>query len=507
MICLSIWGISCAQSPSEWELLIQQNSVFDVWIEGGGILDGSGRSTYEADVLIRADEIVYIGPVEPSKIQVQQHIEAKGKYVTPGFIDTHAHGDPLRKGAFQNFLSMGVTTVVLGQDGYSPPVQDMDVWMQEVDQQPLGTNVLMFMGHGTLRELTNVGSETDLSSGQQQALEVLLRKALEAGCWGLSTGLEYTPGRYATTDELMGLARIVGEYDGILMSHIRNEDDDQLEASLNELLSLGSQCRVHVSHIKSVYGKGTQRAQQIRAVLDSARQAGVLATADLYPYMASYTTIGIVFPGWARPPHDFSKVLRNRKAELRTYLQQRITKRNGPEATLFGTAPYTGLTLADIARQKRKSFDAVLMEDMGPQGASAAYFIMDENLQEHLVQDSLTMICSDGSPTMHHPRGYGSFAKVIESFVIEKKLLSLKEAIWKMTGLPAQTLGLSDRGILAKGMKADLLVFDPEEIHATATYDAPFQLATGFDFVLVNGKLAKEGTVFHKESVGRVLRK
>lgn len=222
--------------------------------------------------------------------------------------------------------------------------------------------------------------------------------------------------------------------------------------------------------------------------------------------MASYTTIGIVFPDWARPPQDYREVLRTRRPALAQYLRRRIAQRNGPEATLFGTAPYTGKTLAALAKESGRPFEEILMDRITPQGASAAYFIMDDSLQSALLATPWIMLSSDGSPSMHHPRGYGSFAKMIETYVLGRNLLSLEQAIHKMSGLPAQTLGLQKRGTISRGFKADLLIFDPKRIQAKASYAEPHQLAVGMEIVLVNGKVALQSDTFSPLLYGKVLK-
>lgn len=506
-LLLLVNALTACRPLSSFDRFIQQSGThFDLLIAGGTLIDGSGQPGYPADLLVRDGEIVYTGPVDSSKIELEQWIDARGKVVCPGFIDPHAHGDPLRTPAFENFLAQGVTTIALGQDGFSPSEADTEKWLSAWEAQATGPNILPFVGHSSLRELAGIGTATEVADEQLQRLCGLLEQALQAGCWGLTTGLEYVPGTYATETELLALARVVGQGGGLLMSHLRSEDDEQIEAALDELLRQGQYCRVQVSHIKVVYGKGAARARQILQKLHAARRLGVEVTADWYPYTASYTGIGIVFPAWAKAPHNYEQVKQQRRAELARYLRMRVEKRNGPAATLFGSGPYAGQTLAEVAAQSGKAFEEVLIE-LGPTGASGAYFVMDEALQATLFKDSLVMVCSDGSPGMRHPRAYGSFARVVETFVIEQKLLPLHEAIYKMSGLTAAALGLDDRGRIAPGMKADLLVFDPQAVRETATFEQPHQLAEGFEYVLVNGQMVKQGPEFTGTLPGKLLRK
>lgn len=488
--CFAIFCVSCKppEVKSFASFLREEGANFDIWIRNGIVIDGTGSSAYLADVLIRGKEIVYTGWVDPVKIEAREIIDASQQIVTPGFIDAHAHGDPLRTPNFENFLRMGVTSICLGQDGSSVTVAELPDWLAKIDSLHPGVNIIPFIGHGTIRGESGIGYQEQPSDSLINVMNSLLDQALDQGCYGLSTGLEYTPGTYASAEELIALAKTVGQKERLIMSHIRNEDDNAVQASLEELIALADYCAVHASHLKVVYGKGEKRAEEILDLLFAkARPHSV--TADLYPYTASYTGIGIVFPAWAKPPADYEQVKQKRRTKLGDFLRKKIQQRNGPEATLFGTARYAGLTLADLEKAQGRPYEEILM-DIGPTGASGAYFIMDTPLQERLLQHPKVVLGSDGSPTMRHPRGYGSFAKAIETYVVQDSLLALEAAIHKMSGLTAQTLGLSDRGTLAPGKKADILIFDPMAIKASATYAEPHQFAQGFEQVLVNGEFA-----------------
>ncbi|MDG1528697.1 MAG: amidohydrolase family protein [Polaribacter sp.] len=476
----------------------------DIAIINGNIIDGTGAKDYKSNIYIKGDSIVYIGKIESPDLKIGKIIDAKGKFVSPGFIDLHAHGNPLRTPDFENFLAMGVTSIVLGQDGSSPKVQDLKTYLNSVNQQNLGVNIIEFVGHGTLRNLAGIGIKSKISATELESLKSILQEQLKFS-FGLSTGLEYAPGLYAEESELIELAKIVGEQDKIIMSHMRNEDDDELKKSIDELAKQGKYTRVHIAHLKSVFGKGAQRANQILDNIKQIRKSGVQLTADVYPYMASYTGISIVFPDWSKTTKQFTVAKRNRKTELETFIRNKVNLRNGPEATLLASAPYTGKTLAEAAASKNKPFEKFLVEDVGPQGTSAAYFVMNKELQETLLQDDLVGICSDGSKTGFHPRGHGTFAKIIENYVIKGSLLSLEKAVQKMTSYPAEILQLKDRGLLKIGKKADIIIFNPINVKATATYVNPHQLATGFDMVLVNGKLVRENEQLKTSLSGKVL--
>lgn len=473
--------------------------LFDIWIKNGTILDGLGGPAVQADIYIKDDNIHFVGKLN-QPFFAKDTIDAKGKIVSPGFIDPHAHGNPFNTPAFQNFTSMGVTTIALGQDGSSLSPSDHAGWLHAVDSLSLGLNIVPFIGHGSIRKESGIGFNTNPSNEEIESMTHLLDKAMQEGAFGMTTGLEYTPGRYANQNELDELAKVVGNYDGLIMSHMRTENDATMESDLAELFSQGDYANIHVSHMKVVYGNGAERAQEILQLLDQKRgQSSFNVSADVYPYLASYTTIGILFPEYALAPNHYETVRETKRNELLHYVREKVMRRNGPEATLFGTHPYKGKTLKQVSEEMNIPFEELLVDHIGPSGASAAYFTMDSDLQYRFLTDPHVMISSDGSPTMHHPRGYGSFAKVIEQFVVEDSLLSLEEAIRKMTSLPAEMMSLQDRGILRKGYKADIIIFDPLYVKARATFDDPHQYAKGFETIIINGKFG--------EGSGKILRK
>lgn len=508
--CLSLIACNTKTDP-ELEKLLSETKSFDILIQGGRIIDGTGAAPFLGDVLIKGDEIAYIGEVDTTKIEIGTIIPAAQRIISPGFIDAHAHGDPITDTSMINFLAMGVTSILLGQDGASPNYFDIHIpgptqWLQQMARYDLQPNIAYLLGHGTLRRMANVPDKEAPSTEQQTEMNRLLSDALAAGFYGMSTGLEYVPGLFAAEEELIELAKVIGEKDGLIMSHMRNEDDDALDESINELIRQGAHCRVHIAHLKAVYGKGPARAQEILNKIDKAQGEGIFLSADVYPYMASYTGIGILFPDWSKTAEDFALAKSQRSQALRDYLYQRVQQRNGPEATLFGTGPYAGKNLAQVAEETGKSYVDILME-IGPNGASGAYFIMDESLQEQFIASPLIIYSTDGSPKMRHPRGYGSFAKIIQRYVGEKGLLPLELAIHKMTELAAKTIGFEKRGRLAPGFKADILVFDETQVEATANYENPYQLAKGFDEIIVNGKLVRSAGKWQDISAGKLLRK
>jgi len=296
---------------------------------------------------------------------------------------------------------------------------------------------------------------------------------------------------YAQPAEIAALGQAVARFGGVAMSHMRSEDDDRVEQSIREHVEASWPARTHVSHLKVVYGEGADRADRLLQALEEYRRSGTELTADIYPYTASYTGVGILFPEWAMPPTDYAEVLATRRDELRAALEARMIRRGGPGALLFGSGPHVGKSLAQVAEEAGQAFADVLLE-VGPRGGMAAHFVMDEALQGRLLVDPHVAIASDGSPGGSHPRGAGTFAKWIGEFAVRDGLVPLEEAVRKATGLPASILRLPDRGVLREGAVADAVLFDPSRVRAHADYVDPTAQAEGFDLVLLNGTPAFE---------------
>jgi len=496
---------ACLVGRASNDASISPSSSGDLLIRGGLVLDGTGSAPKLADVLVRGGKIEAVAPHGRLQATPSVHvIDAAGRVVAPGFIDPHSHGDPLETPGFENFLAQGVTTITLGQDGSSPATADFPKLFTEYEAKGLGVNIAMFVGHGSLRAASGIGQSAHPSDEALAQMAQMLDAALDH-TFGMSSGLEYQPGLWASSGELEALAKVVGARDRVIMSHMRNEDDDQLDAAIDELLAQGRFARVHAAHLKSVYGQGTERGRAIIQRLQQARASGIEVTADFYPYTASYTSVSLIFPVWAKTQADFEANKITRRADLLQHLRHRVLARNGPGAMLMANAPYTGMALDAVAKQLGKPFEVALVDDLGPNSGSAAYFVMNEALQGALLEGEMVMVGSDGSPTGFHPRGHGSVARIIEREVLEFQRLSLASAVKKMTSMPANVLGLKDRGRIATGMVADLVVFDPEAVQETATFENPHQLAEGFDWVFIGGQLAFESGQGTVDRLGRVL--
>lgn len=505
-------GAACAVLPSPLLRAARRESTPGWLLRDVLLVDGTGAPGRRTDVLVRGDRIERIGRTSARHARGRRVVEGGGRVLAPGFIDLHAHGDPLKQ-AYTPFLAMGVTTVVLGQDGGNPGLpgaretaDGLPAWMDAVAGGAPDINVATLSGHGTLRRRAGIGDGTRRpSDAQLERLRSILEADLRAGAFGMSTGLEYVPGRYAEPRELAALGPVLAAVDAVVMSHMRSEDADDVRASIHELVAAAGPARAHVSHLKMVYGQGEDAAVELLAFMQSLRSPAQPLTADAYPYEASYTGVAILFPEWALPPADYAAVREARHDELRAYLEQRMTRRGGPGALLFGTGPHAGRRLDEVARARGLPFADVLLE-VGPGGGQAAHFVMDRALQDRLLLDPKVAVASDGSPGGSHPRGAGTFARWIEEFAVRTTRVPIEEAVRKATSFPASILGLADRGTIREGARADLLLFDPARIHAKADYVDPTAHSEGFDLVMINGQAAfEDGAAVGR--AGRMLRR
>ncbi|QNA86583.1 amidohydrolase family protein [Sphingomonas sp. So64.6b] len=481
-----------ASWPARAAALAERSTLFREVL----LVDGTGAAPRLADILLTGDRIARITPPAASGLgSAARVIAGEGRILAPGFIDTHSHGDPLKE-SFESFLAMGVTTIVLGQDGDGPRIRkDLDPrsWMNAIDRVRLDVNVALLASHGTLRRAAGVSDAVrHLDSAALERMAAQLEIELRAGAFGLSYGLEYVPGIYSETAELTNLGRVVSRHGGVVMSHMRSENDDEIEASIDELITSSLPARPHISHLKVVFGKGEQRARELLASLAAKRRQGIDLTADEYPYTAGYTGIDLLFPQWALPPTDYASVVATRRQELRDHLEKRMIRRGGPEALLLGSKPYAGKTVAQASQEAGLHFADFLIK-LGPEGGSGAHFTMDKALQDTLILDPFVAISTDGRPGMRHPRATGTYAKWIEEYVVRDRKLPIEEAVRKATAFPAGIMRFADRGVIRVGAKADLILFDPAKVKARSTYVDPFAMAEGFDLVMVNGRAAFAG--------------
>ncbi|MEZ5757734.1 MAG: amidohydrolase family protein [Emcibacteraceae bacterium] len=487
------------------------NLTYDLYISGGSIVDGSGEPSYAGDLLVKGDKIAYVGTVDASKVKAVDTINAAGKVVSPGFIDAHSHGNPLSEDNdyLRSFLRQGITTVILGQDGSNPGGSNgmsISQWISEVDAHGTAPNIATLIGHGSIRTLSGGGEKDKVTPEEQQKMEQLLIDGMAEGAYGMSTGLEYVPGRYADTEEMAGLAKAVGAHDGLISSHMRSEDDDLVAASIDELLAQGRYARVNATHIKVVYGKTREQGDAVLKQIRDARAAGIHVTADVYPYLASFGDMSYLYPEWAKRESEFNDAAINRREEFREFLRAKIKRRNGPGAILISNGEYAGKTLEEICAITGKSPEDQII-DFGHNGPATAHFIMSKETQDAFITAPDVSISTDGSPTMRHPRSFGSFPKVIEEYVVRDKMMPIELAVNKMTGQTANIFDIQTRGLLKEGYGADILVMDLDNLRANTTWTDIYAEPTGFDYIIVNGKVTDPSVKADKPTFGRVLLK
>jgi len=485
----------------------------DLILRGGTVIDGSGSPGRRADIGIAGARIVFIG--DAGKQTARRTIDATGLIVTPGFIDPHTHtvedlADPKRS-RNDAYLMQGVTTVATGNDGGSPKA--IGVELAKWTRQGIGTNAVLFIGQGTVRGQVMGMSDAKPTPTQMEQMKSLVDKAMQEGAIGLSTGLYYTPGGYASTEEVIELAKVAAAHHGIYDTHMRDESSYSigLLASVQETIRIGEEAHlpVMISHIKALGADVWGQSNDVIAMIDAARKRGVDVVASEYPYTASGTSVAAsLVPPWAMVD---GKMLANLDdPAIHPRLIKEMTenlRRRGGAATLLMTSAkdksIVGKTLAEIATARNESAIEAAIEILKAGGSSVASFNMKEGDIEAFMRQPWVMTCSDGSTG--HPRKYGTFPRKFHEYVFTRHVISLEAAIRSSTSLPAATLGLKDRGLLKPGYFADVLVFDPKTYNERATYVEPEVLSTGVRYLLVNGKLAVDQGELMPVLAGRAL--
>ncbi len=455
---------------------------YTIIIRAATIYDGSGKPGFVSDVAIHGDTIAAIGDL--SYALAKQEIQANGLALSPGFIDAHSHHD---RGMFgmrdmPACVSQGITTIVVGQDGGSHfPLSD---YLKEIEAKPVAVNVASYSGHNTLRDSVIEGDYKRVCTPEEiEKMKRMLKQDMEAGALGLSTGLEYDPGIFSDPGEVLALAQIAKQFNGRYISHIRSEDRYFWRA-VDEIINIGKETNipVQISHVKLAMKSILGQSEKLIKKLDSARAAGINITADIYPYTFWQSTMTVLFP--ARNFKD------RREAEFA------LTEITTPEGVLLGTysldTSYVGKTLAEISSLRKTDPPKTLMDliaevETRKGDESVIVTSMAENDIATIMKWQHAVICSDGSGVGRHPRGYGSFTKVLRYYVREQKALSLEEAIHKMTALSAENIGIEKRGKISVGHYADLVLFDPNRIADQATPQYPQLQSTGIEKVWVNG--------------------
>ena len=509
---------------------LRQSSAqdWDVLIRNGTVMDGTGQPGFRADVAVRGDRIARVsrGALDPSR--AARVIEAEGLVVAPGFVDIHTHLDPLlRLPGGESHVRQGVTTALGGPDGSSP--WPLEAYLQEADSLGVGLNVAYTVGHNTVRRAVMGLEDRAPTRDELEEMRRLVAREMDAGAWGLSTGLKYLPGAFSEVDEVVELARVASVRGGLYTSHLREEGLGLLE-SVAEAIEIGRRAEIPVvlTHHKVVGAPMWGSSSRTLAMVDSARAAGTDVMIDQYPYTASYSGITILVPAWAMAGGTDALLERMDDPVLADSIlagieDNIVNDRGGNDLrrVQFGLVPWDrsleGRTLYDWAiREGLEPTPAtgarLVVEAVRRGGASGIYHAMSEEDVEAIMGHPQTMIGSDGRLVAPgdghpHPRWYGTFPRVLGLYARERGLLSMEQAIRKMTAMPAARIGLRERGQLRTGWYADLVVFDPETVRDRATFQEPHQYPDGIPYVLVNGQLVVESGSFRDVRSGRVLKR
>ncbi len=489
-------------------LLLMQAAPYDVIVAGGHVIDGAGNPWFRADVGIRGDTVAAVGDLSQASARVR--IDAKGRMVAPGFIDIHSHGG---RGLFavpaaENYLREGVTTMIEGPDGSS--AVPLGKFLDKVKQTGVAINVGSFVGHGSIRAEVLGLVNRQATASELEKMRGLAKQAMLDGAFGLSTGLFYVPGNFASTEEVIELAKVVGAMGGIHQSHMRDEGD-RIEEAVRETIRIGEegQLPTQVTHHKIIGRANWGKSVATLKLVEAARARGVDVTIDQYPYTASSTGLAALLPQWALEGGQKATVERLNAPDARARIKAQIVVnlrdgRGGGDAKNVTVAScgfdesLAGKSLAELTRARgvALTFEEVAETTMAMQmrgGCSMVYHAIWEEDVGRIMRSPYTMIASDGDIPVFgkaapHPRSYGTFARVLGEYVRVQHVLTLEEAVHKMSGMPAQRLGIADRGLLRVGMKADVVVFDVETVGDKAEFERPHQYSVGVSDVVVNGK-------------------
>ena len=500
---------------------------YDIIIRNGQILDGSGEQAFSADIGIRGDQIIKVKA--NLKGTAEREIDATGHIVSPGFIDLHAHLEPMvidREA--QSHVRQGVTFALGGPDGGGP--LRIGKYLDSLQAGGIGMNVGYLIGHNTVRNEV-LGMVDRVPAAQElEDMKALIQAAMDEGAFGISTGLKYLPGTWAKLDEIVALSQVAAQNDGIYTSHLR-EEGLQLMDGVGEAIDIAEQADIPVvlTHHKVVGFPMWGSSTQTLAMVDSARAAGLDVMIDQYPYTASHTNIGILIPSWSMEGGRYDKFAERcadpvlRDSIKRGIIFNLINDRGGNDLrrvqfSRFNWKPeLEGKSLYDWARAEGiepsiENGAELVIEAQLHRGANCIFHAMSPEDVERIMQHPHTMVASDGRLSQPgnghpHPRAYGTFPIVLGEYTREKGVLDLPTAVYKMTGLPAKRLGLSNRGLIKEGYLADLTIFDPQTVNAQSTFDTPHQYPVGIPYVMVNGQLAVDGGTYKPVLAGKVVKR
>lgn len=497
---------------------------YDLVIRNARIIDGSGNPWFLADIGIKSGKISTIGKI--ASATANRTIDAANRVVSPGFIDVHTHVEDLEKlPRADNYLLDGVTSIVSGNCGGSKV--DLSAWFAALEKQGIGINLASLYGHNTVRRQV-MGDANRLATPEDIVkMQALVEKAMLDGAVGFSTGLIYIPGTYSNTEEVVSLGKAAAKHGGVYASHMRDEGAGVLKA-IDEAVTVGREAgmRVQLSHFKIDSKRLWGASDKSLALVEKYRKEGVDVVVDQYPYDHSSTNLGITLPSWAladgaaaiservKSPESHVRIVNEMKQIIANKGQK-----NYEYAIVASFKPeraYEGKNISEITLLKGRpaTVDAeieTILEMILAGGAQMVYHSMGNEDVERILRYPNTAIASDGGVQefgtgMPHPRSYATNSRVLAEFVRRRNVITLEDAIRRMTSLPARTFGFRDRGLVREGMAADLLIFDPAKIEDKATFQKPHQFTEGFDFVLVNGTPIVEDGKLNDTRPGKILR-
>lgn len=501
--------------------------TFDVAITGARIVDGSGNPWYRGDVYLSGATIAAIDVAHRS-YAAKRTIDGRGLVLSPGFIDIHTHARRtiLEIPTGENYARQGVTTLIEGPDGSSPiPLR---AYLETVARVKTSVNFGAFIGQGSIRETVIGPNDRKARAAEVARMVEITRQGMRDGAFGLSTGLFYVPGTFTPTDEVTALARAAGEMGGLHISHMRNEAKD-VAKSVMETIAIGEEGSLptQVTHHKIIGAGNWGASTETLAAVAAARERGVDATIDQYPYTASSTGLNSLLPSWAQDGGREALLKRLKDPQARAKIKAAVVEnlkydRGGgdPKNVQIASAGFdAGLAGKNLAQITAGRGVPVTLENAAETaldiiekgGASAIFHAINEDDVVRIMRDPNSMVGSDGE-VIHfgvaapHPRGYGTFVRILGRYVRELKILTLQDAIRKMTSFPAQRLGLFDRGLVRPGLIADLVLFDEKEISDRATFENPHQYAVGVKWVLVSGEIIFDGKAMTAARPGRILK-